>query len=117
MSVINHNVIIATTWNNDVATKLREWIEEFRTSLVVEHTSQLNGYQTFVVCPDGSQEGWTDSDSGDHFREMFVQRLLSDNYDDDSSPWAWVEVGFGEFGQKVLRGNNINCYSDKEYEE
>lgn len=28
-----------------------------------------------------------------------------------------VEVGYGEFGQKVLRGNCRNCYNDDEYYE
>lgn len=28
-----------------------------------------------------------------------------------------AEQGFGEFGQKVLRGNNQNCYNDREYAE
>ena len=37
------------------------------------------------------------------------------NYDDGSNPWSFVEVGYGEFGQKVLRGNCKNCYDDSEY--
>lgn len=34
--------------------------------------SPLNGYETFFVAPDGSKEGWEDSNAGDEKREQFL---------------------------------------------
>ena len=65
--------------------------------------------------PDGSKEGWDTSNQGDDLRQRFIEELAKDNFNDGSSPWDWVEVGYGEYGQKVLRGNNKNSYTDEEY--
>lgn len=35
----------------------------------------INGYRSFFIAPDGSKEGWTDSDNGDVFRNKVVQVL------------------------------------------
>ena len=67
------------------------------------------------MAPDGSKEGWEDSYEGDRLRDRIVERLAVDDYEDGSSPWSWVEVGFGEYGQKVIRGNCVNCYNDADY--
>lgn len=118
MGVINHNAVIATTWSDDKADELQKWIdnlEETERSLIVRSGSWVNGYNSFAVMPDGSKESWDESDAGDNFRFRVMERLLLDNYDDGSSPWDWVEVGFGEYGQKILNGNCKNCYSDREY--
>ena len=118
MGVINHNAVIATTWSLEKADNLQEWIETLgdkRRLIIRAKETLVNGYHTFIVVPNGSKEGWEDSDNGDRLRERVIIRLSKDNYEDNSSPWNWVEVGFGEFGQKVLRGNCKNCYSDSEY--
>ena len=120
MGVVNHNAIIATTANGQSAGDMLRWIAGLQSdyrSLFVSSGSWVNGYQTIVLVPDGSKEGWPDSMSGDDLRAQFRARLDRCEYDDGSSPWAWVEVGFGEFGQKVLRGNCKNVYSDAEYAE
>jgi len=108
MGVMNHNVVIATTWSADRAKELQKWIDglsNHERKLIVRTGSWANGYCTFIVAPDGSKEGWDTSDEGDALRERFIARLSTDNYEDDSSPWSWVEVGFGEYGQRVIRGN------------
>jgi hypothetical protein len=118
MGVMNHNAVIVTTWSDDRANKLQTWIDEQSDrdrELIVRAGSWVNGHHSFAVLPDGSKEGWTDSDEGDALRDRFIERLSQDDYDDGSSPWDWVEVGFGEYGQKVLRGNCRNCYNDAEY--
>jgi hypothetical protein len=76
---------------------------------------EINGITTIVMVPDGSKEGWPESVVGDLLRNLFIRELEKADYDDGSNPWSFVEVGYGEFGQKVLRGNCENCYSDSEY--
>ena len=118
MGVVNHNIIVATTWDTTVASRLDQWISDLDErwhGLFVRGTSTINGYKSFVLLPDGSKEGWQESDDGDALRFRLMNRLGEDDYEDGSSPWDWVAIGYGEFGQKVLQGNCKNCYSDEEY--
>lgn len=52
----------------------------------------INGSQSFFVPPDGSKEGWAESDSGDKRRDAFVGWLKAQAYEDGSSPLKWAEV-------------------------
>lgn len=56
----------------------------------------VNGYQSFIVFPDGSKEGWEESDEGDAGREKLKTYLRSCNYQDGSCPFDWVEIQFGD---------------------
>ena len=112
MGIINHNAVIATTWDKKRAHALQTWLQQHPDlgSLVIWGEPMTNGFQTLVCVPDGSKEGWAESDTGDGLRAALIQRLEADDYEDGSSPWDWIEVGFGEYGQSVLRGNCKNCY-------
>jgi len=118
MGVMNHNAVVATTWNDKCFDRLMLWLneqpEQLR-NLCLVGEPHTNGERTICIVPDGSKEGWPKSDNVDELRQSLIERLKEDEYEDGSSPWCWVEVGFGEFGQKVLRGNNWNRYDDQEY--
>ena len=51
-----------------------------------------NNSRSFLVPPDGSKEGWNESNAGDERRDQFIAYLRSLRYADGSSPLAWVEV-------------------------
>lgn len=54
----------------------------------------MNGSLSFLVVPDGSKEGWVDSDAGDEARDRFVRWL--DKVNGEHGGWfEWVEVWFG----------------------
>lgn len=108
MGTINHNCVIATTGLDKSVDRLNAWLEGrtiIEKLLVKKLDSNLNNIQTFIVMPDGSKEHWPESDVGDDFRKSFIAEIESHTYEDGSSPWFWVEVGYGEYGQKVLKGN------------
>lgn len=118
MGVENNNAVLATTWNDECVLRVTRWIGRQTNDLrglfavvpgIAEHKT------TIVLCPDGSKEGWEISDRGDDLRQRFIDELAKDDYEDGSSPWDWVEVGYGEYGQKVLRGNNVNYYNNAEH--
>jgi hypothetical protein len=109
MGTINHNAIIAVTCDSNLADNFQKWVNTLlQQDLIIKAGSWENGYQTFVVVPDGSKEGGLESNNGDTLRNKVIERLKKDNYEDGSSPWDWIEVGFGEYGQKVLQGNCKN---------
>ena len=52
---------------------------------------QVNGERSFFIPPDGSKEGWRNSDEGDERRNSFVAGMRSFN-----GCVHWVEVCYAE---------------------
>lgn len=52
-------------------------------------SSPLNNYVSFLIAPDGSKEGWEDSDKGDEQRKCFIVSLQQDNV-------TFVQVMYGD---------------------
>lgn len=116
MGIIHHNAVIATTYGENSFNLMKDWIEKLQLEKTIAGLDSqklfifgdgiANEYYTIVLIPDGSKEGWPDSALGDSLREMFINKLKETIYDDGSSHWSWIEVGFGECGQQLLQGNN-----------
>jgi hypothetical protein len=74
----------------------------------------MNSTRSFLVAPDGSKEGWEESDKGDQRREEFVEWLRGQAYNDGSNPLAWIELYFAaeqqfmdDFpGAEIVRGSH-----------
>lgn len=119
MGVENNECVIATTQNDAAAESIKQWIADLNPrcqSLFAILPSFTNRKQTIVLAPDGSKKGWEEAQAGNDLRDKFINKLKEFDYEDGSNPFDFVEVGYGEFGQKVLRGNCSNRYSDAEYE-
>ena len=69
--------------------------------------SQMNGYQSFFIAPDGGQEGWDDSELGDARRDTFINWLEEQRSDEGSTWLDWVEVQYGD-GDKQTRVTRDN---------
>jgi len=114
---MRHHAIVITGYNRDKVEVIRDEIIALAgrdmTSMVSPTLySPLNGYATLCIAPDGSKEGWPDSDHGDTFRQQIVALLTSYRYEDGSSPVAWAEVQYGD-DEKVTR---IVRHSDEDGE-
>jgi hypothetical protein len=59
----------------------------------------MNGYASFMVAPDGSKEGWRDSDQGDEARAKFIDWLHGAQWFD----WAEVAYSGDDHGAVVER--------------
>lgn len=119
MGVENNESIIAITGDDKIIQDIKDWIttnlaDEER-SLFVFVPSIVNEKTTIFMAPDGSKKGWKTAEHYADIRDELIEFFKTFEYDDGSSPIEWVEVGWGEYGQKVLRGNNTNCYSETEY--
>ncbi len=120
MGVIHHNAVIATVSCQKDFENMKSWIKDLKVELTVGGLDPkkmfifgdgvANDYFTIVLVPDGSKEGWPDSAIGDDLRARFIDKLNQMAFDDGSNMWRWIEVGFGECGQKIIDGNNHNCY-------
>lgn len=96
MGDVRHDAIIVTSWNAD---RLKEaQVEAIKCGLAVSFfvAGKMNGYVSFLVAPDGSKEGWQESDAGDANRSAFVEWLDCQVFEDGSSKLDWVEVRYSD---------------------
>jgi hypothetical protein len=100
MGYHRHHAIVVTSWKDaGIETAHAEASQIFSTTAakVTPVTEPgVNGYRSFMVAPDGSKEGWSDSDQGDETRQRFIDWMNTQRCEDGSSTALdWVEIGFG----------------------
>ena len=98
MGIIQHEAVIAVLNDRDAAAEMLAWIAQLpieNQQLFIDAPCVMNGYHTFVMIPDGSKEGWPDSDYYDTLRQRFIDRL----------DCQWAKVSFGELGLSVEDDN------------
>lgn len=107
MGYMRDHAIVVASWNSDdiqAARRLAEAVGlgDLATPIVAR---RMNGGGSFAILPDGSKEGWIDSDIGDSQREEFVRCIRKMCHGDGSSNLDWVEVQFAddERETKVVR--------------
>ena len=96
MGHMRHHAILVTTIYESKAKKARKKAKRLGALVTPIQLTKLNGIRTFVVLPDGSKEGWPESDAGDETRDQFIKWLESKAHDDGSSPYDWAEVRYGD---------------------
>lgn len=52
----------------------------------------INGYRSFFIAPDGSKEGWTESNNGEAFRTAVMNKL-----DEMTGNGCWVQYAEVQF--------------------
>lgn len=95
MGFFLHHAVVVTSWKNDLIHRAQD--EAIKTGNLVSDIvrSNNNGYLSFFVAPDGSKEGWPDSDKGDQARATFIEWLRRQRYEDGSSALEWSELVIG----------------------
>jgi hypothetical protein len=95
MGYIKHDTIIVTSADDDQIKNAYCTAEKL--GLLVSDLSdrKTNWFRTFTVLPDGSKEGWEESDSFDEKRKVFLEYLNKMRYSDNSTSLHWVAVSFG----------------------
>lgn len=89
MGYIRHHAIIVTHWDFDKIVDMHRFATLCNlnpTRIMESH----NNFKTFFIPPDGSKEGWPDSNHADQERKRFKQFLRKrHNYAD------WTEISYG----------------------
>lgn len=95
MGYIRHHAIVVTTWNEDKLAEAHDRATAIglRPTPIAEH--QVNGGGSFLIPPDGSKEGWSDSEEGDNRRAQFRSWLRGTDSSDGGHYIEWVEVAYG----------------------
>lgn len=98
MGYMKHHAIVITSWKKGLIESAREEaMKLFDPRQVSEVTPEtVNGYRSLLIAPDGSKEGWAESDRGNMARDVFVGWIKEQTYEDGSNPFDWVEVMYGD---------------------
>lgn len=61
------------------------------TAVIVSEITRMaiNSTCSFLIAPDGSKEGWRESNKGNETRARFIKLLQ----DDGGAEWVWVKFG------------------------
>lgn len=95
MGYTRHHAIIVTGFDANVSS-VRNFCKDLGATVSELVASPINRWKSFLVVPDGSKEGWAESDEGDKQRIAIVQYLTSLRYEDGSSLLDWIEVQYGD---------------------
>lgn len=105
MGHATHHTIIVTTFSEDASLKAHKQASIVFKDISKIFTSETNAYYTFFIPPDGSKDGWPESDCGDKQRSAFMDWVESQAYDDGSNCLKAVEVFYDnpEFDAGIIR--------------
>lgn len=115
MGHIKHTAVIVTSWDEKKLNKAYEVAKS--TGCVVTNIadSAANGYHSFAVVPHGSKIGWPTAAEYDRARDIFVQWLNLQRYEDGSTSIEWVEVSFGSDDGKANIVSESNVAIESTY--
>lgn len=97
MGYIKHHAIVVTSYKDEAINLAHAKAKDIFNQKVSEILeSEMNSYKSFFIPPDGSKEGWEDSEKGDYQRKMFVDWIKEQNEEDGSNSLDFCEFFYGE---------------------
>ena len=96
MGHMRHHAIIVTSWDAALMEEAYERAAELFPVVSPLLDSEINGYQTIFIPPDGSKEGWDESNAGDERRHKFLDWLKQRNSERGGEFYKYVEVQYGD---------------------
>lgn len=108
MSYVRHEAIIVNGYRAEEVAQAHSFAVAIFRGLGMEQLVSplsrwaVNGGASFFVAPDGSKEGWTESDLAEAGRKRLLKRL---ELLDDSLDWVLVLVGGDDKEFRVLRSS------------
>lgn len=109
MGHIKHHAITVTTFDEkeiQIAHRFAKSLFGDQVTEVIK--SPINAWFSFLIGPDGSKEGWGDSEVGDKNRDQFRTFVESQNDPDDgSNSLKYIEYFYGEDeGKAAIENHN-----------
>ena len=108
MGYTRHHAIVVTSWNDELIKKASlEARKIFGTEVSRLLKGDVNNFMSFMIPPDGSKEGWGESDEGDSRRAKFITWLNDQAYDDGSNALSFCEFFYGDDeGESSIENHN-----------
>lgn len=111
MGYMRHHAIVVTSSLPDQIEAAHAFAVALGVAVSPLIKSPVNGCQSFLVAPDGSKEGWAESEAGDDRRDKFICWLDEQRYGDGSTSLAWVAVQYGDDEDDT----RVIAHSDEEW--
>jgi len=98
MGYMCHHGIVVTGFIEARVKAAHELAAEIFSHVTEITPAAINGYTSFFVPPDGSKEGWPESDEGDEKRKKFIHALNNDEpyFESMCHYLDWAEVQYGD---------------------
>lgn len=93
MSDVIHHAVVVTSWDPDKLMTAHTFAIELGMHVSNISKRVTNGYASFCVFPDGSKEGWAESDDHDAKRAQFYRHLEKNR---THLEWAVVRYGYDQ---------------------
>jgi hypothetical protein len=102
MGYVKHHAMIVTHWDRGDINDAHRFatLTNLNPTPIVESPS--NRYLSFFIPPDGSKEGWSQSNEGDEDRSRFKRFLRKRHMHMD-----WTEIAYG--GDDVISSIEDDC--------
>lgn len=71
MGYIRHDAIVVTGFQDKEFKSAHRKAVQLHLEVTEITESKINGYKSFLIIPDGSKEGWANSDNGDVARDAW----------------------------------------------
>ena len=68
MGYMKHHAIVVTSGSQERINEAAAKARSLGAMVLVQPTEVTNGYFSMLVCPDGSKDGWDESNTGDEQR-------------------------------------------------
>lgn len=119
MGYTAHHAIIVTSWDTALLAAAHGKAMSLNRHVSLIIVGGVNNIASFMVAPDGSKDGWEESDVGDTGRARFMDWLDEQAYEDGSTSLAWVEVEFNELSEPEDDGARVtrHAWSNKKEED
>lgn len=94
MGYIRHDAIVVTSCQGEAIEEAHSLAVELHLKPTAVTPEAINGYRSFLIPPDGSKEGWSDSDDGDETRAVWKAMAL-ERFNDETGKWIyWVHIQY-----------------------
>ena len=100
MAYIKHHSIVITALEPVFIKNLIVFCKSIDLKFIGPSKDMMNDYRTICIPPDGSKEGWEDSQIGDRKRELLKRWLKS--CEKSGIFFDWVEVSYSPDNKKSL---------------
>lgn len=111
MGYMRHHAIVVTGYKRETVKTARTVAVEAGLNPTPLINSPVNGYVSFFIPPDGSKEGWTDSEMGDARRAALIEYLDTQRFEDGGSFLDWVEVQYGDDERVTM----VTAHNDEDF--
>ena len=110
MGYIKHNAMVLTSWEGGHIQQAHKAANEILGDEIVSDLvgPLANGQRSFFIAPDGSKEGWQESDDYDSKRNAFIAWLKEKNLYVE-----WVHLSIGSDNEEDTEILEIGKYREE----